>query len=195
VVWAKSGNPGRGPLKERGDDLYETPPEAVEALVKVEPLPQNLWEPCCGSGNIVKVLRARGHQVVATDLQSLGCPGSRSGIDFLMELNAPIGTGGIVTNPPFKLADEFVRHALVLVPKVVMLLRWAYLEGVAREDLFVHLARVYLFSRRIPRMHRAGWAGKKASSMLAFAWFVWDRSHEVPGATLRRIDWKEGVDV
>jgi len=189
VVWAKSGNPGKDPLKERKDDLYETPPEAVEALLRYEPLPQHLWEPACGSGNIVKVLRGRGHQVIATDLQDLGCPAARSGIDFLMELNAPIGVDAIITNPPFKLADEFVQHAIVLVPKVIMLLRWAYLEGVGRGDLFDQLARVYLFSRRIPRMHRAGWVGKKATSMMAFAWFVWDRAHEGP-AHLHRIDWK-----
>ena len=38
-------------------------------------------------------------------------------------------------------------------------------------------ARVYVFRDRFPRMHRDGWQGNKASSRIAFAWFVWDRNH------------------
>ena len=35
-------------LSERGDDLYETPPVAVAALLKRETLPSVVWEPACG---------------------------------------------------------------------------------------------------------------------------------------------------
>jgi hypothetical protein len=191
VVWARSGNPGRDPLAERRDDFYETPPEATLALLKHEVLPCAIWEPACGSGSIVKVLRARSYQVMATDLVGLGCPDSRSGVDFLMEMNPPMGCECIVTNPPYKLANEFIRHAIALVPKVCMLLRFAYLEGITRSDILDNgLARVYLFSKRLPRMHRVGWTGKKASSMMAFAWFCWVRGHTDPIA-LHRITWEE----
>jgi hypothetical protein len=30
---------------------------------------------------------------------------------------------------------------------------------------------------RLPMMHRHGWQGPRASSSIAFAWFVWDRAH------------------
>ena len=56
------------PLSHRGDDLYETSPEAVYALLTAEQLPHYLWEPACGPGAIVRVLREAGHQVLATDL-------------------------------------------------------------------------------------------------------------------------------
>jgi len=54
---------GRAPLSERGDDLYETPPAAVHALLRVEALPKVIWEPACGPGSIVKVLRGAGYRV------------------------------------------------------------------------------------------------------------------------------------
>ena len=58
----------RHPLSERGHDCYGTPAVAVEALLRVERLPHHLWEVAAGRGNIVNVLRAHGHQVVASDL-------------------------------------------------------------------------------------------------------------------------------
>ena len=182
---------GRAPLSERGNDLYETPPEAVTALLKVEQLPEIIWEPACGPGSIVKVLRSAGHKVYATDLVDYGCPDSENRFDFLMERLPSFHVGAIVTNPPFKLGRQFVTHALTLCPKVIMLLRLAFLEGSSRGTILDggHLARVHVFRNRLPRMHRAGWEGPKSSSSIAFAWFVWDQAHRGP-TELHRVSWK-----
>src|SRR5262245_18732103 len=129
---------GRAPLRDRRDDLYETPPEAVRALLRVEKIPHRVWEPACGPGAIVRVLRAHGHEVVATDLVNYGLPITPPGywgVDFLMESKLPAGCECIVTNPPFKLAEQFVAHALELCPRVVMLLRLAFLEGERRRGI------------------------------------------------------------
>ena len=183
----------RAPLVERKDDLYETPAVAVRALVRSETLPRGIWEPCCGSGNIVKVLRDRGHSVWATDLVDYGCQDSESRLDFLMvSRNYMPSVDAIVTNPPFKLAANFVAHALTLgIPKVIMLLRLAFLESERRCDILDSgkLARVHVFRKRIPMMHRAGWEGRKANSGMAFAWFVWDLNHRGP-TELHRISWE-----
>jgi hypothetical protein len=53
----------RHPLAERGLDLYETPPVAVDALLRYEKLPHQIWEPAAGRGAIVRVLRDAGHAV------------------------------------------------------------------------------------------------------------------------------------
>lgn len=179
----------RHKLGERGDDLYETPAVAVEALLRVETLPHIIWEPACGPGSIVSVLRAHGHHVVATDLVDYGCPDSQAGIDFLME--RPQIVGAIVTNPPFKLAEQFVAKALDLCPRVVMLLRLAFLESERRCSILDNgqLARVHVFRKRLPMMHRHEWAGPKTNSGMAFAWFVWDRAHHGP-PTLHRLSWE-----
>jgi hypothetical protein len=180
----------RAPLADRGDDLYETPECATRALLAVESLPSGaVWEPACGPGAIVRVLRAAGHEVYATDLVDYGSPDQDAhGVDFLMEFSAPDSIASIVTNPPFKLADEFVRHALLLCPRVYMLLRLAFLESERRSGILDNgsLKRVYVFRERLPMMHRAGWNGPRASSAMAFAWFVWDRQHRGP-AELHRI--------
>jgi ParB-like nuclease domain len=60
------------PYAERGVDLYQTPAAAVRALLDVEKLPRRLWEPACGPGAIVRVLRAAGHEVLASDLVDYG---------------------------------------------------------------------------------------------------------------------------
>ena len=185
MTLAHSANAGRHRLSERGDDLYETPPEAVRALLKVESFSSAILEPACGrSGNIVRVLRAAGHEVWATDLINYDSPDQDAhAIDFLMEHgSAPYYIGSIITNPPFKLADQFVRHALLLCPRVYMLLRLAFLESERRSGILDkgRLKRVYVFRERLPMMHRAGWNGPRASSALAFAWFCWDREHRGP---------------
>jgi len=189
---AVTGNK-RAPLKDRKDDLYETPPEAVHALLSVEPLPLTIWEPACGPGSIVEVLRETGRSVIATDLIDYQCPDSAARRDFLMETKAPDGVPAIVTNPPFKLAEQFVRKARTLCPQVYMLLRLAFLESERRTDILESgdLARVHVFRKRLPMMHRDGWQGPRNASFMAFAWFVWDQKHKGP-PVLSRLDWIAG---
>jgi hypothetical protein len=181
----------RAALAERGDDLYETPEVAVEALLRVERLPRYLWEPACGPGAIARVLRRYGHKVLASDLVDYASPDQDERWDFLMERSLPAHVEAIVTNPPFKNAAEFVAHALELAPKVVMLLRLAFIESDRRTPILDtgHLARVHVFRKRLPMMHRAGWEGRKANSGMAFAWFVWDRAHTGP-TELHRLSWE-----
>lgn len=181
----------RHTLAERGHDLYETPAVATLALLRVERLPHWLWEPAAGRGAMVRVLRAAGHHVLASDLEDYGDPTHFSGYDFLKEARAPNGCQGIVTNPPFKLAEEFVAHALELAPLVIMLLRLAFMESARRTPILEGrgLARIHVFRKRLPMMHRDQWAGRKANSGMAFGWFVWDRAHIGP-TTIHRLSWE-----
>src|SRR5215831_9816204 len=106
-----------GPKSARGLEQYATPPCAVEALVRAEPLPKVCWEICGPEDSaIALVLRARGHRVICTDIAT-------DGIDFRDRRSAPPGVEAIVANPPFSLAADFIRHGLKLVPKVCVLER------------------------------------------------------------------------
>ena len=58
----------RHALKDRKDDLYETPACAVHALMRVKSLPRYIWEPAAGRGAISRILRAEGYTVTTTDL-------------------------------------------------------------------------------------------------------------------------------
>lgn len=175
---------------ERGLDLYSTAPEAVRALMRVERLPLKVCEPACGRGAIVDVLRLAGHVVGASDVRDYGVARART-LDFLKMRRAPDGFDLCLTNPPYFLATEFVAHALELFPRVVMLLRLTFLESERRKAILEdgRLARVYVFENRLPMMHRDGWRGKKSTSDVCYAWFVW-RASRGPAPTLHRLRWE-----
>jgi hypothetical protein len=171
----------RHALADRKDDLYETPDVAVHALMRVENLPLRLWEPACGRGAIVRVLRAAGHHVHATDLVDYSCEDSTHGVDFLMEQKAPEGVEAIVPNPPYKLGADFLRRAIALVPHTFMLLRVDFYSSMQRADIFEDgdsgFRGIHVFANRLPQMHRDGWTGPRVSSTVTYAWFVWSRGH------------------
>lgn len=191
----------RATKAERGPhESYPTPPEAVLALMGVEALPKHCWEPACGHGNIVNVLREHGRYVVTTDIVDRGLPGTVTH-DFLSQgliLNPLVWDKAncIITNPPFSLAAAFVDRALLYVPDVYMLLRLNFLEGGQRDpvrDRILNpgggLRRVYPFRERLPMMHREGWDGPEASSKMTHAWFCWRRGFKGKW-TGSRLSWK-----
>lgn len=161
------------------EDFYETPPEATRALLTQWRPPGAVWEPACGKGAISRVLEEQGITVISTDLVDRGY--GFGGVNFF-DCEGPIvgGVDTIVTNPPYNISTDFVEHACKIVPVSAFLLRLAWLEGVDRhERIFSHcpLARVMVFSKRIPRMHRPDYEGKKYTSTIAFAWFLFDAGH------------------
>jgi hypothetical protein len=178
------------PRAARGRDLYKTSPVAVNALLAVERLPIQIWEPAAGNRAIVRALIAAGHRVVGTDIAS--------GTDFL-KCRVPRARA-IVTNPPYLIAAQFAAHAIRLCPFVAMLMRLGFLEAgndrseAGRARLFCldqrPPARVHVFRNRLPMMHRHGWRGRKASSAMAFAWIIWDAGHSGP-TELARISWED----
>ena len=93
------------------NDYYATEPIAGEWLIKLEKLDHNIWECACGEGHLSKVFLNHGFDVKSTDLIDRGF--GQGGVDFLKQTQ--IFEGDIVTNPPYKFAQEFVEHALELV--------------------------------------------------------------------------------
>lgn len=162
------------------DDFYPTPPRGTQALLAVETFNGPIWEPACGDGAISRELEAAGYEVISTDLVNRGF--GQSGVDFLMETK-PLAPN-IVTNPPFKLAVPFVRRALDLAAgKVAVLCKLSFLEGgekCGRKQLFAEFppSRVWVFQNRLS-MYRSGITLDNGGT-LAFAWYVWDRSHVGP---------------
>lgn len=185
---------GAHPQADRGADLYETPAVAVQAILRAESLPHHIWEPAGGRGAIVRELRAAGHAVIVSDLIDYGFPLHFVG-DFLTQTRAPVGCQAICTNPPYdrRILNRFVAHALDLCPRVIMLVRLAFLEGTARTDILENrgLARVHVFRDRLPMMHRDGWAGRRSTSAVPYCWCVWDRNHRGP-FTVNRINANTG---
>ncbi len=90
--------------------------------------------------------------------------------------------GNIVTNPPYKYAQQFVEKALSIIPegkKVAMFLKLTFLEGKARRTLFRSTPpiRVWVSSSRL-KCAMNGDFDKYGSSAAAYAWFVWEKGYK-----------------
>lgn len=180
----------------RGLDAYFSPPEAVASLLHIEAthLPAIIWEPAAGDGAIVRPLQAAGYKVFASDIADYGLEGCATGVNYLKAAPPP-GVQGIVTNPPYRLASAFAEKASGEVPYLALLLRTNFLESTSRLPFFRkhEPARIWISSRRLPMMHRHGWAGPRAPSNTCFAWFVWD-SRARQKRVLDWFDWKDHMD-
>lgn len=164
------------------NDWYVEPAWAVDALINAEPFKGLIWDPACGAGNIPERFKAHGFDAVGSDLvyRNYGAPSS---IDFLLEWRSiDERVANIVSNPPYALAEEFIRHALTLTTcKVAMLLRLAFLEGQKRKRLFesTPILRVLVFSERVS-MPPGGLGVAAEGGAVAFAWFIWEHGHRGP---------------
>jgi hypothetical protein len=130
-------------------DLYPTPVDATESIIPMlkamkrpdgTPI-KRIWECACGDGRISRVLEHHGFEVISTDIRELPGYGT-GGIDFLND--DPLENYGgdmgeidlILTNPPFSLAEEFIRKARSICPNVVLLLKQTYWNTKGRIALW-----------------------------------------------------------
>lgn len=180
------------PLKarERAEaDWYVEPPTAVEGLFDVQRFSGWVWDPACGRGTIPKVCEAKGLKVIATDLydRGYGVPN----IDFLTHqcLDEDPQVDNVICNPPFELAEAFLKRALqVARHKVAFLLRWSWAEGAKRRWVWdeTPLAAIHPFARRVS-MPPGNVATKAKGGAVCFAWWIWDHDHIGP-PIVRRIE-------
>lgn len=161
----------------QSDDYYATEPKAVEILLENEKFSPCIWECACGEGHIAKVLEKHGYDVSATDLIYRGY-GEKESYNFL-ECDERNIDEDIVTNPPYKYAQEFVEKALEIIAenhKVAMFLKLQFLEGKARKAMFAKYPPkvIYVSSSRL-NCAKNGDFEKHGSSAMAYAWFVWEK--------------------
>jgi hypothetical protein len=165
-------------------DFFPTPPWATRALFRhvlpalgVEAVGR-VWEPACGAGHMAAVISEfTNAPVIATDIFDYGY--GTAPVDFLDQLALPFTdcADWIVTNPPFKPADQFALRALDLANMgVALLLRTQWLES---EDRYYSIFRdrppslFAPFVERVP-MLRGRWE-PDASTATSYSWFVWLR--------------------
>lgn len=162
-------------------DDFPTPPWATRALL--EHLTGKLWwpsldqasvrEPAANRGHMVKPLSEYFGRVEASDIHDYG-----AGFPVEDYLFGPprSHTDWTITNPPFRLAQQFVARALECSNDVAMIVRSAFLEGVGRhKELFsVHPPCMILqFTERVV-MHK-GKLSANGSTATAYCWIVWSR--------------------
>lgn len=158
------------------DDFYPTPGYCTEALLTREDFSGNIFEPAAGELHITNVLTDHGFDVYSSDLIDRGVDIPLC--DFLQYDGRQFDN--VITNPPFKLALEFILKAKTVAKnKIAMFAKTALLESEERrlmfEDAGFPLATMYQFSKRVS-LYKNG-VKMKNSGMIAFAWFVWDKDH------------------
>lgn len=201
--------------EERGDDFYQTPREAIHALLCVEQFQQSVWEPSCGHGAISKPMEDAGYRLLLSDMVDRACATTDGELQRVVDfLETPSGFTphigfadcDIVTNPPFGIVNDYIHHALTMHQprKMAMLLNLNAMCGADSEKRNFWLeqcppARIWVFSRRLPMMHRDGWDGPVSGSQMNTAWFVWERELDAGSVDepvygtqtlLKRLDWK-----
>lgn len=169
-------------------DFYATPAWCVQRLLEVAQLPGGLWlEPAAGDGAIVRAVTRRD---VSWHLRELreeerpalerSAPGAKVFIgDFLEAVESGALAGQrysvAITNPPFRLAQEFVDACLTCADHVVMLLRLNFLASKARwKFMSSHTPDVYVLPSR-PSFTGGG------TDSIEYAWFVWKRERQTEG--------------
>lgn len=98
------------------NDFYATHPSASRAFLnKLNEdgviLNKNIVEPACGQGHMAEVFKEYGYNVEAFDLIDRGYGKVQ---DFFL-YNEKKEHTDYITNPPFKVACDFARHALTLL--------------------------------------------------------------------------------
>ena len=158
-------------------DDFPTPPWATRALCeKMDqiglPMRGFAREPTANRGHMVKPLQEYFRSVEASDIHDYGA--GYPVRDYLFGPE-PDPVDWTVTNPPFRLAEQFIERARVTSDKgCAFILRSAFLEGVGRyERLFEKSppAYVFQFTERVV-MHK-GKLSAKGSTATAYCWLVW----------------------
>lgn len=169
-------------------DDFPTPKWATRALMEEVFDPKSFeglscWEPTCGRGYMAATLAEYFRTVRSSDIHDYGCG---EAFDFL-SLSTDAATPNdhpdwIVTNPPFRLGEEFVRRALRLAKSgVAMLVRTGFIEGSGRyERLFKNRppSCVAQFVERVPILR--GRVDPRASTATGYCWLIWQTGVVAP---------------
>lgn len=168
-------------------DDFPTQPWATRALLEyVLEDRQSLrrktcLEPACGAGYMARVLSEYFGSVDASDANFYGYG---KVCDFLSHPFPRQSADWVITNPPFKLGEEFVLRALDIAREgVAIFARSVFIESVGRyRRIFEHTppSKFAQFTERVPLVK--GRVDQKAATATSYAWLVWEKraSNELP---------------
>lgn len=168
-------------------DDFPTPPWATRALIEHVIGSNGLdeltcLEPACGAGHMVTVLKEYFGEVRFADAYDYGYGPVRDYLTYPYETNA---VDWVITNPPFRLAEDFVDRSIdVARVGVAVLVRTVFLESVGRYRRLFERNPVSVFAQFVERVPMVrGRLDEKASTATGYAWLVW-RHESIDGPKL-----------
>lgn len=176
---------GRAETSGGENEWFPTPNWLTEAIIPALGNPKTIWEPACHGHAMVDVLkRSFPHsEVFCSDIMGCGIGDARVDVrcDFLETKKEDLVKAGfkidcIITNPPFSLAEAFVRHGLNLIEPdgaVFILQRLNFLGSAKRAPWFrSRMPDVHVTPRR-PPFARSKTTGKFGTDSCEYSWFEW----------------------
>ncbi len=158
---------GNSAYGRRKLDFYPTPPDVTVALMRFLNLPRttSVWEPATGEGDMARVLQTYFETVYTTDILD--------GTDFLK--SSIDAADWIITNPPFSLADAFIRRAAEIQKPFAMLLKSQYWHAAKRAALFEEIQPSYILplTWRPDFFFKERGDGDSGSPLMDVMWCVW----------------------
>lgn len=172
-------------------DDFPTPPWATRAFcewLKTRSRPPihclSCREPAANRGHMVKPLREYFDIVFGSDVHDYG---AGFPVHDFIGMEIPGRVDWTITNPPFRLAEQFIARSLDTSDRgVAVIVRSAFLEGVGRFQRLFGLrppTDILQFTERVV-MHK-GKLSATGSTATAYCWLVWDKSVAQPC----RFDW------
>lgn len=162
-------------------DYYPTPAWCVHRLLEAVELPGGVWlEPCAGEGAILDAVQSVRQDIdwhtieLREDCRKIlhekvGDPNNIR-IENLLDIDAaahpryPV----LITNPPFRLAQEIVERSFALADTCILLLRLNFLASARRATLMrQYPPDVYVLP------NRPSFSGGGKTDSVEYAWFVW----------------------
>jgi hypothetical protein len=131
-------------------------------------------EPACGRGHMAVTLAEYFREVTASDVfdYSFGAVA-----DFLKAKHTEDSFDWVITNPPFRLAEEFINRSMKIARHgIAMLTRTVFIESVWRYERLFKInppSRFAQFTERVPMVK--GRVDKKASTATGYAWLIWEK--------------------
>jgi hypothetical protein len=124
---------------------------------------------------MAKVLKEYFRSVWSSDAYHYGYGKVR---DFVGEPYPENSFDWVVTNPPFRLAEDFVRLSLPVARKgVAILARTVFLESVGRYQGIFRVAPPTKFAQFVERVPMVrGRLDIKATTATGYAWLVWEKA-------------------
>jgi hypothetical protein len=161
-------------------DDFPTPPWATRALIehvfggKSATASMTCLEPACGAGHMSKALKEYFSDVTDADISNYGYGHVR---DFLAYPYATDTYDWVITNPPFRLAEEFVLRALTLARVgVAILARTVFLESSGRYRAIFEKTPPTIFAQFVERVPMVkGRLDKSATTATGYCWLIWKK--------------------
>ena len=172
--------------KEGTLDFYPTPAWSTRALFEnvltnwdlFRTWQWKVYEPAAGEGHIVEVLKEYfyEHNIIASDIHDYGYK-----YDFIRDfvIAPPVECDFIITNPPFKLANQFIKRALEVASTCVCIFgKIQLLEGVNRWRQIYRQTPPSIIAPFTSRVTLYENEERDSGGQMMFAWYIWIKDND-----------------